>query len=126
MAYRRWRPMVERSIAWLVANNNRRARSAGVKRNQLGRSTWATTVNLRRLANLGPAPRPNRALAQHPRRVTPGYLKRGTPPSRAQPFERPAHTPTIRFHPSLPGLAHKILEPPMWVVQSLLGHPRKA
>ena len=29
--YRRWRPMVERSIAWLVANGNRRVRFRGVR-----------------------------------------------------------------------------------------------
>ena len=34
--YRRWRPMVERSIAWLVADNHRRVSFRGVERNQLG------------------------------------------------------------------------------------------
>ena len=51
--YRRWRPMVERSIAWLVANGNRRVRFRGVQRNQLGLSLRIAAINLRRLVNLG-------------------------------------------------------------------------
>ena len=51
--YRRWRPMVERSIAWLVADNHRRVRFRGVKRNQLGLSLRIAAINLRRLLNLG-------------------------------------------------------------------------
>jgi IS5 family transposase len=51
--YRRHRPMVERTIAWLVANGHRRVRYRGVERNQLGLSTRAAAINLRRLANLG-------------------------------------------------------------------------
>jgi IS5 family transposase len=51
--YRQWRPMVERSIAWLVADNHRRARFRGVRRNQLGLSLRSAAINLRRLVNLG-------------------------------------------------------------------------
>jgi IS5 family transposase len=51
--YRRWRPMVERSIAWLVADGNRRVRFRGVEKNQLGLSLRVAAVNLRRLVNLG-------------------------------------------------------------------------
>ena len=51
--YRRWRPMVERSIAWLVAHNHRRVRFRGVERNQLGLATRVAAINLRRLVNLG-------------------------------------------------------------------------
>jgi IS5 family transposase len=51
--YRRWRPMVERSIAWLVADNHRRVRFRGVKKNQLGLSLRVAALNLRRLVNLG-------------------------------------------------------------------------
>ena len=51
--YRRWRPMVERSIAWLVADNHRRVRFRGVERNQLGLSLRIAAINLRRLINLG-------------------------------------------------------------------------
>jgi IS5 family transposase len=51
--YRRWRPMVERSIAWLVANGNRRVRFRGVEKNQLGLSLRIAAINLRRLVNLG-------------------------------------------------------------------------
>jgi len=51
--YRRFRPMVERSIAWVVAKGNRRVRYRGVARNQLGLSHRVAAVNLRRLVNLG-------------------------------------------------------------------------
>ncbi len=51
--YRRWRPMVERSIAWLVANGNRRVRFRGVERNQLGLSLRIAAINLRRMVTLG-------------------------------------------------------------------------
>jgi IS5 family transposase len=51
--YRQWRPMVERSIAWLVANGHRRVRFRGVQRNQLGLSLRIAAINLRRLVNLG-------------------------------------------------------------------------
>jgi IS5 family transposase len=51
--YRRWRPMVERSIAWLVADSNRRVRFRGVEKNQLGLSLRVAAINLRRLVNLG-------------------------------------------------------------------------
>ncbi len=51
--YRRHRPMVERSIAWLVADGHRRVRYRGVARNQLGLSMRVAAINLRRLVNLG-------------------------------------------------------------------------
>jgi IS5 family transposase len=51
--YRRWRPMVERAIAWLVARGHRRVRYRGVERNQLGLSHRVAAINLRRLVNLG-------------------------------------------------------------------------
>ncbi len=51
--YRRWRPMVERSIAWLVADGTRRVRFRGIARNQLGLSHRIAALNLRRLVNLG-------------------------------------------------------------------------
>ena len=52
-SYRHWRPMVERSIAWLVADNHRRVRYRGVRRNQMGLSMRVAAINLRRLVNLG-------------------------------------------------------------------------
>lgn len=51
--YRQHRPTVERSIAWLVANNHRRVRYRGVERNRQGLSVRAAAINLRRLLNLG-------------------------------------------------------------------------
>jgi IS5 family transposase len=52
-SYRRWRPLVERSIAWLVADGHRRGRYRGVRRNQLGLSLRVAALNLRRLVNMG-------------------------------------------------------------------------
>lgn len=51
--YRQHRPMVERTIAWLVANGHRRVRYIGVEANRLGLSLRAAALNLRRLINLG-------------------------------------------------------------------------
>ena len=51
--YQKYRPMVERSIAWLVSNGHRRLRYRGVERNRIALSTRAAVLNLRRLINLG-------------------------------------------------------------------------
>jgi IS5 family transposase len=51
--YRQWRPMVERSIAWLVTHGHRRVRYRGIERNQLGLAHRVAALNLRRLINLG-------------------------------------------------------------------------
>ena len=51
--YRRWRPMVERSIARLVAHGHRRVRYRGITRNQAGLHLRVAAINLRRLVNLG-------------------------------------------------------------------------
>lgn len=51
--YRQHRPLVERSIAWLVTNGHRRVRYRGVERNRLGLTTRVAVLNLRRLLNLG-------------------------------------------------------------------------
>ena len=53
VSYRRWRPMVERSIAWLVANGHRRVRYRGLARNQHGLSLRVAAINLRRLVRMG-------------------------------------------------------------------------
>ena len=50
--YRQHRPMVERSIAWLV-RQNRRLRYRGVARNQAWWTLRCGAVNLKRLVNLG-------------------------------------------------------------------------
>jgi Transposase DDE domain len=52
-SYRRWRPMVERSIAWLVADGCRRVPYRGIQRNQAWWSLRVAAVNLRRLLTLG-------------------------------------------------------------------------
>jgi Transposase DDE domain len=52
-SYRRWRPMVERSIAWLVADGCRRVPYRGIERNDLWWSVRVAAVNLRRLLALG-------------------------------------------------------------------------
>jgi hypothetical protein len=51
--YRRWRPMVERSLAWLVADGCRRVPYRGIERNNLWWSVRVAAVNLRRLLVLG-------------------------------------------------------------------------
>lgn len=51
--YRQRRPMVERSIAWLVADGHRRVRYRGVVANRVALSLRVGTLNLRRLVNLG-------------------------------------------------------------------------
>jgi Transposase DDE domain len=51
--YRRHRPMVERSIAWLVRGANRRLRDRGVDRNRLWLGHRVAAVNLHRLVSLG-------------------------------------------------------------------------
>jgi hypothetical protein len=51
--YRQHRPMVERSIAWLVRGANRRLRYRGTARNRLWLSHRVAAVNLNRLITLG-------------------------------------------------------------------------
>ena len=51
--YRRHRPMVERSIAWLVARGNRRLRFRGTRANDLWLHHRVAALNLRRLLTLG-------------------------------------------------------------------------
>jgi hypothetical protein len=52
-AYRRWRPMVERTLAWLTRGTNRKLRYRGVEANQLWWSHRCAAVNLQRLLTLG-------------------------------------------------------------------------
>lgn len=51
--YRRHRPMVERSIAWLVARGNRKLRYRGTAKNNAWLHRRAAAVNLQRLLILG-------------------------------------------------------------------------
>ena len=51
--YRQHRPMVERSIAWLVGKHHRRLRYRGVEANQAQLALRVAAINLRRLINLG-------------------------------------------------------------------------
>lgn len=51
--YRKHRPMVERTIAWLVARGHRRVRFRGIAANQLWLAHRAAAVNLQRLLTLG-------------------------------------------------------------------------
>jgi IS5 family transposase len=51
--YRQHRPMVERTIAWLVTRGHRRVRYRGIERNHAGLTLRAAAINLRRLVNLG-------------------------------------------------------------------------
>jgi transposase len=52
-AYRRWRPPVERAVAWLVAGGNRRLRHRGTIPNNTWIHNRAAALNLRTLINLG-------------------------------------------------------------------------
>ncbi len=52
-AYRAHRPMIERTIAWLVRDNHRRLRYRGTERNRLGWSHRCAAINLKRLLALG-------------------------------------------------------------------------
>lgn len=58
-AYRRHRPMIERTIAWLVRSPNRKIRYRGIKRNRIWLAHRAAAVNLTRLVNLGLTHTPN-------------------------------------------------------------------
>lgn len=51
--YKRWRPPVERAIAWLTAKGNRRVRYRGVTKNTTALRLRVGAINLRRLINLG-------------------------------------------------------------------------
>ena len=51
--YRQHRPMIERTIAWLVKDNNRRLRYRGIEANRLGWAHRCAAVNLKRLLALG-------------------------------------------------------------------------
>jgi hypothetical protein len=51
--YRRWRPPVERAVAWIVARGNRRLRYIGTIKNNAWLHTRAAALNLRTLINLG-------------------------------------------------------------------------
>jgi hypothetical protein len=51
--YRQHRPMVERSIAWLVAARNRKVRYRGITKNHAWLQNRTAALNLRRLLNLG-------------------------------------------------------------------------
>ena len=51
--YRQHRPMVERSISWLVTGRNRRLRFLGTRRNDLWLHHRVAALNLRRLLALG-------------------------------------------------------------------------
>ena len=51
--YRQYRPMVERSIAWIVASGHRRVRYRGVEANRTQLALRVAAINLRRLVNLG-------------------------------------------------------------------------
>ena len=53
VSYRQHRPMVERSIAWLMRRGARKVRYRGIARNRIGFAHRCAAVNLRRLVTLG-------------------------------------------------------------------------
>jgi IS5 family transposase len=52
-SYRQHRPMVERTLAWLVRRGHRKVRYRGIDRNRIGFAHRCAAINLRRLINLG-------------------------------------------------------------------------
>ena len=52
-AYRSTRPMIERTIAWLVYGGSRRLRYRGREKNRIWLTVRAAAINLKRLVNLG-------------------------------------------------------------------------
>lgn len=54
--YRRWRPMVGRTLAWLTRGSNRKLPYRGVNRNQLWWAHRCAAVNLQRLLTIGLTP----------------------------------------------------------------------
>jgi hypothetical protein len=56
LTYNRWRPMVERTIAWIVAHGHRRVRYRGIQRNQMWLDHRVAAVNLRQLIRAGLTP----------------------------------------------------------------------
>jgi IS5 family transposase len=56
--YRQWRPMVERTIAWLTRGSCRKLRYRGIERNRLWWHHRCAAVNLQRLVTLGVAATP--------------------------------------------------------------------
>jgi IS5 family transposase len=52
-SYRQHRPMVERTLAWLVRRGHRKVRYRGIARNRIGLAHRCAAINLRRLLNLG-------------------------------------------------------------------------
>jgi hypothetical protein len=102
--YREHRPMVERSIAWLVAGGNRRLRFRGTRSKDLWLHHRVAGLNLRRLLNLGltrtaepgrrPEPPAGPALTGRP-----GALHAGLPwsgPIRGRHPRVPTHPPHRR------------------------------
>ncbi|MCZ7533261.1 MAG: IS1182 family transposase [Acidimicrobiia bacterium] len=51
--YRQYRPMVERSISWIVTNGHRRVRYRGVEAHRAQLALRVAAINLRRLVSLG-------------------------------------------------------------------------
>jgi len=56
--YTRWRPMVERSLAWIVRDGHRRVRYRGTARNQAWLDLRAAGINLKQLIGRGLHPTP--------------------------------------------------------------------
>ncbi len=52
-AYRSTRPMIERTIAWLVYGSSRRLRYRGSEKNRIWLTVRVAAINLKRLVNLG-------------------------------------------------------------------------
>lgn len=91
------RPMVERSIAWLTAGNNRRLRYLGVAKTDAWFRLRAGAVNLKLLLSLGLTVREGAFVVE-----TPNGPATGKRPSRPNPetTKGPPRTPRHRTGPS--------------------------
>jgi IS5 family transposase len=97
-SYQHWRPMVERSIAWLVADGCRRVPYRGIQRNNLWWSVRVAAVNLRRLLVLGLTRRDGAwALADRPLATGPSSAAR--PHDTRQSSRRPTTALPENDHP---------------------------
>jgi Transposase DDE domain len=92
--YRRWRPMVERSIAWLVAHGHRRVRYRGLTRNQAGLATRVAALNSADSSSSASTTTTDTGSSPH---NGPGEAKEGPHPRAPALPGSPAHTLTHRL-----------------------------
>ena len=98
--YRRWRPPVERAVAWLVARGNRRLRYRGTSRTTPG-STPAPPPSTSADSSTPDSPRPATPGTSTP----PPHSARATRPTTGQPPHQDFQQPSIDQPPGSGGIA---------------------